>query len=382
MAGGIWGESNTRNFLAWADNCQRQAMAARGLHLNTSVNFSNISDPRAIDAKEKLLTLIQGKKEISVAAIYNAMAPELCANPTTKTLLMQLYYENNLRIESVAKNGTETNFVLIFESRRRAEPKVTQVASKTIVKNQSNIEDLIDDNWRSRGRKLEFDKKEKVEQEFNTSLKKEKPKEIIPTNEKPVQDVRDFLKANNVNTGATPPPPRERRPRDIPPPPIPEPVPVRMPEVELKLPEIDLAPIPEVTFQKMEPVSTPKMEFQNDLEFAGLSCFELYLLEMYFIDAAANESDRNKKTYFKTNASLCKTKGDILYLEENNKSGFVKFILGILAILIVTIPILMAYLKNKERKEAKTEYLRIRKKLAFEQVKNNFKNKYPRVVHD
>jgi beta-lactamase regulating signal transducer with metallopeptidase domain len=103
---------------------------------------------------------------------------------------------------------------------------------------------------------------------------------------------------------------------------------------------------------------------------------------MYFIDAAANESDRNKKTYFKTNASLCKTKGDILYLEENNKSGFVKFILGILAILIVTIPILMAYLKNKERKEAKTEYLRIRKKLAFEQVKNNFKNKYPRVVHD
>jgi lipopolysaccharide export LptBFGC system permease protein LptF len=121
-------------------------MAARGLHLNTSVNFSNISDPRAIDAKEKLLTLIQGKKEISVAAIYNAMAPELCANPTTKTLLMQLYYENNLRIESVAKNGAETNFVLIFESRRRAEPKVTQVASKAIVKNQSNIEDLIDDN--------------------------------------------------------------------------------------------------------------------------------------------------------------------------------------------------------------------------------------------
>jgi hypothetical protein len=377
MPGGVWGESNSRDFLAWAEQCQKNAMASRGLHLNTSINFSNISHPKSIEAKEKILDMIQRSRQVSVSQLYNAMPPDLCANPTTKTLIMQLYYENNLRIEGTSSsNGRESNFTLIFENRKRKEERVVETPKKTYTKQQSNIEDLIDQNWRASGRKLDFDKFDRPSDNLNTSLKKEKPKHIVPTNEKPVQDVRELFKSQSKVQGATSPaPPQKRTP--VPPPPVATPIP-SIPKIEINIPEVPLTPI---VVPKIEPmkVETPKMHFDNDLEFAGLSCMDLYLLECFFAQAGAVDPEKQKRSYYKANSDLCKQKGDIKYMDEDPRKGSVKFILGVLCIFIIPIFILASYNKNKVRAEAKKLYKKVRKQ-PYEQVKNNFKNKYPKVV--
>jgi len=380
MAGGVWGESNTNDFLLWADKCQNEAMKSRGLRLDTSVNFNNISHPKAVDAKNTLLDIIEKNRQISVESIYKAMPSNLCANPTTKNLLIQLYYENNLRLESnQTSSGREGSFILHFENRKRKEEKVAQIRNKNVVFKQSNIEDLMDDNWKSSGRRLEFEEKYRDKGSLNISLKKEKPKPKPIVNEKPVMDVRmlmkgvkDEVKKDNTNVAPQPKkveiPEVKAQPAQVFKP---------LPEIKLDLPKEEFIPKPQLQ-EIIEPA--PKLRFNHDLEFAGLSCFELYLLEAYFLDASFNTQNKQEKNYLKTNSELCKTKGDILYFEEGNKkSGFVKFLLLILSITIILIPAYIAYSKNKTRTEAKREYNKMRKRVTFEQMTNNLQNKYPRV---
>ncbi|AGR42507.1 hypothetical protein [Spiroplasma diminutum] len=371
----VWGESNSRDFLDWADFCRNNAVKSRGINTTGGPNFA--SDKKSSQynfVKNVIINTIQNYKSISVQQLFNVLPNDIVANPTSKHVILQLYFEDNLKIQGQAKNNNdrESNFILVFVKKPQP-PKPAPVSS--IQKKQSNIEELMDNNWQATGRKLEFDKMERENRsDLNISLKRVNPTLTNKAAEKPNIDVRDVKK--------------------------PEPIPVEIPRADPKreIPEIINSnityiqiPKPSPEIIKEEVIAPVKMNLEYRPEpikkeviieekvFYGLSAFDLYYLEAFLTDAAIKEKSNQKE--IKITRDILKVRGDIKYSDEKNYSNIGKKILGFIGcIIIVGIPIVIAASGNKIRKKAIKTYKEQFKSRGYDSLKKELKAIHPRII--
>ncbi|AOG61038.1 hypothetical protein SHELI_v1c10910 [Spiroplasma helicoides] len=375
----VWGESNSRAFLDWADYCRSNAIRSRGIANTGGPNFTNDrSSANYQNAKQQLLDYIQRNTTISVQELYNILPTPLVANPTIKHVLLQLYYEDNLQIEgrSASNSDRETDFVLTFVKKASPQKPVQQVFQGE--KKQSNIEDVFDNNWRATGRKLEFDKREKPKREdLNISLKKTPKPTFTQTNVKPVVDVRQQIQVPKVKI--------EPIVVDVPkfvapkvkvenvnyiqiPKPEPEPI-IEQPIIE---PTIKL----NLEIRKPSEVEIPEIE---EKVFYGLSDYELYYIEAFLGDAIHKEN--NLKKQIMITKELVRTKADIAYLNSKDEPSIVlKVIAGVLCLVLVGFIILAAISKNKVRSKAYKAYNQNFKTQGYEQIKKQIRLDHPKII--
>lgn len=373
----VWGESNSINFLNWADYCRNNVMKSKNIASSGGENFKSRSNSAEyLAAKEQILGIIRNNRTISVQNLYNAMPTTLVANPTTKYIILQLYFEDNLQIQGQTKSNSdhETDYVLTFV--KNALPKQNTIQPRNAPqKKQSNIEDLLDNNWMANGRKLEFDKKETLDKsKLNISLKNDsvKPTNVPPV--KPTIDIRDYMKKEEkiapiVNTDK----------------------PERKLEIENKnLKYINISiPKEEKILESKESTATIDLTYKpepiisvQDVEekvFYGLSAYEIYYLENFMRDAA--RFYKEQKARIKIIIEVLRAKADVIYLKNKSyPNGFWTFLLYCSFIIIIPIFIYLGINSNKVRKKAIKDYNRNLKKAGFEQIKKELKEKHPKIV--
>ncbi|AGR41636.1 hypothetical protein [Spiroplasma taiwanense] len=375
----VWGESNSRDFLDWADFCRNNSIKQRGILTTNGPNFANDKNSSQYNSvKTTILDVIQKNRSISIQQLYNILPDSIVANPTSKHVILQLYFEDNLQIQGQQKNNDsrESNFVVVFVKKQQQSIPKPQM-NKKVERKQSNIEDLIDNNWRTTGRKLKFDKMEKEEKKnLNINLKKTNPTTTNKPAEKPNIDVRNINKFE---------PPKEETIRALPK----EnnkveitknnninyiQVPIFKPEPEkiVEPPSINL----NLHF-KPEP---PKKEIIfEDKIFYGLSAFDLYYIEAFLTDAIIKERKfKTKIDYIKQKVRL---KADIKYLEEKQNTNIAITILILLSCLIIIgIIILAIKAKNKIRKKAIKIYNENLKMKGYDNLKKELKEKYSKII--
>ncbi|WP_342275337.1 hypothetical protein [Spiroplasma endosymbiont of Cantharis lateralis] len=367
----VWGESNSRDFLDWADFCRNNVIKQKGINTTSGPNFASDKSSASYDTvKNTLINLIQSNRSISVQELYNILPNDLLANPTIKNVLLQLYFEDNLKIQGQQKNNDdrESNFILVF---------VKKPLPKTVVKTekqQSNIEELIDNTWQASGRKLDFEKIQREDKsKLNINLKRTTPTPISKPAEKPNIDVRDLIKEKEM--------PKEIV-RAVPKKEMPEPknsniTYIQIPKPEPKIIKEDVIPAVKVNLE-YRPMPNKKEVIIEDKVFHGLSTFDLYYLEAFLGDAAIKEN--GKKSQIKITKDILKVRGDIKYAEEKNSSAL-KNIFGFIGCLtIVGIPFVIAANSNKIRKKAGKIYKENLKSRGYENLKNELKSQHPKII--
>ncbi|AUB32124.1 hypothetical protein [Spiroplasma floricola] len=372
----VWGESNSRDFLDWADFCRNNTVREKSI--NTSINGANFANDKSSSqynsVKATILNTIESYKSISVQQLYNVLPESIVANPTSKHVILQLYFEDNLKIQGQAKNNNdrESNFVLIFV--KKMIPK--QPAPLTDrQKGQSNIEDLIDNNWQATGRKLEFDKMERKDKSnLNISLKRVNPTPTNRVGEKPNIDVRETIKEKPIPTPI---------PKAIPKEEIPVKVNSNITYIEIPKPKPEIIKEEVVSPIKMnlEYRPTPKVKevIIEDKVFYGLSAFDLYYIEAFLSDAAIKEEAYQKE--IKITRDIVKVRGDIKYTEEKQYSSLGKNIAKFFGCLtIVGIPFVIAYSGNKIRKKATKTYKEQLKNRGYDSIKQDLKLANPKII--
>ncbi|AHI53350.1 hypothetical protein SCULI_v1c10100 [Spiroplasma culicicola AES-1] len=374
----VWGESNSREFLDWADFCRNNALKQRGVNNSGGPNFqSDHSSGAYQSAKETILNLIQKNRTISVQQLYNTMPLDLLTNPTTKHVMLQLYYEDNLQIQSQQTNNSdrETNFVLVFV-KRAPKPQSAPKMPNAPQKKQSNIEDLIDNDWRASGRKLDFDKKELPKrEELNINLKRNPQPTLNVQGVKPVVDVRDKVKPPKID---------QIQPKVI------TPKPIEIPEIKnesityIEIPK----PKPEIKEEIIQPTVSLNLQFRpepnkvevaiEDKVFYGLSAYELYFIEAFLADALHKEEN---KEYVKITKEIVKARADVIYLQNKDSINFfLKILIALLCLVIIGIFIAMAVSKNKVRAKAFKDYNKQLKIAGYVNMKSQLKEKHPKII--
>ncbi|QGS52407.1 hypothetical protein [Spiroplasma tabanidicola] len=372
----VWGESNSREFLDWADFCRNNALRTRGITNTGGPNFtSDRSSPQYQATKQQLLDIIQKSRTISVQQLYNSLPTNLVSNPTVKHVLLQLYYEDNLTIQSQSKSTSdrETNFVVTFV--KKATPPKPSKPNFQGERKQSNIEDLIDNSWSATGRKLSFDKLEKPKREnLNISLKRNSTPTVNMPGEKPVIDVRKKVDSPKVIQPVVITTPNKADP------PVVE---QNFTYIEIPKPKPEVqAPEPVAPVVQINPVYRPPVKeevYIEDRVFAGLTDYELYYLAAFLRDAAKLEKARN--SYIDSTRDLVYTKADIQYL--NNKEGSnigLKIVGAVLCIVIIGIFILISASKNKIKAKATKDYFKELKNVGYDDLKVELKSKYPKII--
>ncbi|WP_338984986.1 hypothetical protein [Spiroplasma endosymbiont of Diplazon laetatorius] len=374
----VWGESNSRDFLDWADFCRNNAVKERGINTVNGPNFaSDKSSAQYKTVKSTIINTIQNYKSISVQQLYNVLPTDVVANPTSKHVMLQLYFEDNLKIQGQAKNNNdrESNFVLVFVKKPQTPQPAPVRPSSNQQRGQSNIEELIDNNWQATGRKLNFDKMERENRSnLNISLKRVNPATINRPAEKPNIDVRQTIKDKPEPT----PIPRAEPKREIP------------PEIQSNITYIQIPkPKPEVIKEEVIAPVKMNLEFRptpntkevviEDRVFYGLTAFELYYLEAFLIDAGIKEKEHQRQA--KITRDIVKIRGDIKYTEEKQDSSGIKKIIGFLGCLtIIGIPFVLAASGNKVRKKANKTYKDQLKSRGYKSLKEELKTLHPKII--
>ncbi|QHX37040.1 hypothetical protein [Spiroplasma sp. BIUS-1] len=374
----VWGESNSRDFLDWADFCRNNAIKERGITNTTGPNFaSDKSSSQYNSVKTTIINTIQNYKSISVQQLYNVLPTDIVANPTSKHVILQLYFEDNLQIQGQAKNNNdrESNFVLVFVKKQQPKQPAPIKPAANQQRGQSNIEELIDNNWQATGRKLNFDKMEREDRSnLNINLKRTNPTPINKPAEKPNIDVRQVIKEKPVET----PIPRAEPKREV------------IPEVQSNITYIQI-PKPKPEIIKEEVIAPVKMNLEyrptpnvkeviiEDRVFYGLSAFDLYYLEAFLYDACIKE--KNNQSQIKITKDIVRVRGDIKYSEEKSSSGLGKTIFNFIGcISIIGIPFVIASNSNKVRKKAVKTYKEQLKLKGYDNVKQDLKNSHPKII--
>lgn len=369
----IWGESNSRNFLNWAEFCRDKALKERGnVGGNSGGNFTtDRSSSQYNSAKAELLNLIKRNRTISVQQLYNTMPSNLLANPTVKHVILQLFFEDNIQIQGQGStlSDHETNYALVFlknSTKTEARPKASGGPRQ-----QSNIEDLIDHDWRATGRKLDFDPKQKPErQNLNISLRRTPRPSVSAPSVKPVIDIKEPIKKEVIH----------QKPPVITTPKVEEFVEnknvtyIEIPKPKPKNVEVSASFIPDF---KPRPVMN-KQPVADLQIFYGLSAYELYFIEAFLRDASYKERGNNSIRELR---ELVKSKADVIYLQNKTRTNMGIKILVALSCLILIGFIFVAKLnKNKVRAKAyKTENKKI-KELGYQEFKTKIKAKYPKII--
>ncbi|ALD66870.1 hypothetical protein [Spiroplasma cantharicola] len=367
----IWGESNSRDFLDWADFCRNNVIKQKGISSTSGPNFANDkSSASYISVKNTLINLIANNKSISVQQLYNILPTELLVNPTIKNVLLQLYLEDNLKIQGQQKNNDEreSNFILVFV--KKPAPKV----AVKVERRQSNIEELIDNNWQATGRKLDFEKIEREDKsKLNINLKRTNPTPTNKAADKPNIDVRDHLKQKEIPKDIVKAEPKKE---------IPEPknsniTYIQIPKAEPKIEKEEVAPAVKVNLE-YRPMPKKKEVIIEDNVFNGLSAFDLYYLESFLSDAAIKEKDKQHE--IKITRDILKVRGNIKYSQEKQTST-IKVIFSFIGCLtIIGIPIVIASNSNKIRKKARKIYKENLKNRSYENLKSDLKTQNPRII--
>ncbi|QBQ08171.1 hypothetical protein SGLAD_v1c09720 [Spiroplasma gladiatoris] len=371
----VWGESNSREFLDWADYCRDNALKSRNITKTGGINFTNDKNHIQFQAaKVQLLDIIQKARTISVQQLYNDMPTNLLSNPTIKHVILQLYFEDNLTIQGQTKNNSdrETNFVLTFVKKQIKPKEVKPVYQGE--KKQSNIEDLIDNSWSATGRKLGFDKKEKPSREnLNISLKRTPKPTINTPGEKPVIDVRQKVEVPKKVDPIVVTMPKEEAPK----------VEQNITYIQIPKPKPEIIePKKVIPAVKINPEYRPQVKeevYIEDKVFYGLSAYELYYLGAFLSDAFRLES--TKKELIKSTKELVYTKADINYLTNKEDIGLgYKIVAGVLCLIVVGAFMFAAANKNKIKKSATKDYNKELKQSGYDKLKTDLKIKYPNIL--
>ncbi|AUM63014.1 hypothetical protein [Spiroplasma monobiae] len=374
----VWGESNSRDFLDWADFCRNNALKERGINSTAGPNFaSDKSSAQYNNVKNTIINTIQNYKSISVQQLYNVLPTNIVSNPTSKNVILQLYFEDNLKIQGQAKNNNsrESNFVLVFVKKLQPKQPAPTKPSSPQQRGQSNIEELIDNNWQATGRKLNFDKMEREDRSnLNISLKRVNPTQINRPAEKPNIDVRQAIREKPIET----PIPRAEPKREIP------------PQIQSNVTYIQIPkPKPEVLKEEVNAPVKMNLEFRptpnlkeiviEDRVFYGLSAYDLYYIEAFLIDASIK--DKSAQSTIKITRDIVRVRGDIKYAEEKSDSSAIKTIFCFLGCLtIIGIPFVISANANKVRKKANKIYRGQLKVRGYESLKEELKNLHPKII--
>ncbi|WP_339020792.1 hypothetical protein [Spiroplasma endosymbiont of Atherix ibis] len=372
----VWGESNSRDFLDWADFCRNNTIKEK--LINSSTNGANFavdkSSPQYNSFKTTILNTIENYRSISVQQLYNVLPEVIVANPTSKHIILQLYFEDNLKIQGQVKNNNdrESNFVLIFVKKIKTKQPAPLTSKQ---KGQSNIEDLIDNNWQATGRKLEFEKiKHEDKSNLNISLKRVNPTLTNKVGEKPNIDVRKTIKEKPVYASIS----KTAKKEEI------------LVKVNSNINYIQI-PKSEAKEIKKEEINPIKMNLEyrptskikeiviEDKVFYGLSTFELYYIEIFLNDAAIKEKTYQKE--IKITRDIVKIRADIKYTEEKQYSNLGKNTAKFFGCLtIVGIPFVIAYSGNKIRKKANKAYKKELKNRGYNYIKQDLKSANPKII--
>ncbi|QEH62364.1 hypothetical protein SCHIN_v1c11710 [Spiroplasma chinense] len=373
----VWGESNSREFLDWADFCRNKAMQSRGITRSGGPNFSaDKSSAEYRMVKEQVLNHIQKSRTISVQQLYNTLPSNLVENPTLKNVLLQLYYEDNLQIQSQSSNTSdrETNFVLVFVKKASPPPQRAPRPDAPSRK-QSNIEDLIDNDWRATGRRLDFDKKEPPKRDnLNINLKRNPQPTINKPAVKPVIDVRQKIEIPKIEpiTVTTPSKPiKEMINENLTYIQIPKPEPV----IEEKIVE---QPTMTLNLEFRPEPSRVEVEIEEKV-FYGLSAYDLYYLEAFLRDASHKETQDVEKITI--TRDIVKVRADIIYIKNKDSMNIgLKILFGLSCLLVVGLLFIGAVTKNKVRKKAFKDYNSRLKSIGYDVMKTELKDRHPRIV--
>ncbi|ARU91057.1 hypothetical protein SCLARK_00300 [Spiroplasma clarkii] len=369
----IWGESNSRNFLQWADYCRSNALKERGITNTVGPNFT--TDRNSVQyqqAKEDLLNAIQKSLTISVQQLYNTLPGALIANPTLKNVLLQLFLEDNIQIQAQGSSLSEreTNYTLVFVKKATKSPPKPNPSFVGDHK-QSNIEDLIDNDWKATGRKLDFDPKTQPKREnLNVSLKRT-PRPTVAT--PAVKPVIDLPKPVQQEVPQAPP--------VITTPKVEIPVQnqnityIEIPKPKPKEVEVPPAFIPEL---KPRPIVKQPEPIADLTIFYGLTALQLYFIEAFLRDALRKETDPGAIKELK---ELVKSKADRIYLENKVSMNIgLKILVGLSCFILIGFIIIAINSQNKVRNQAVKSYQVKYKELGYETLKTKLREKYPKII--
>ncbi|AKU80285.1 hypothetical protein [Spiroplasma turonicum] len=371
----MWGESNTRNFIDWADICQSSSLRSRSIKSLSSFDYkANLNSETTRNAMHEVLEFIKQNKTMSIQHFYNTAPAIYASNPTTKYILLQLYFEDCIKLKGEIDNTNykEKNYSMAFSKNLE---KKQQVLKNNNVKQKSNIEQMIDNNWFATGRKLVFEKKDKnVSREYNISLKNNNVKTTNMEAVKPIIDVRNTIKkeerinntviANNVNK----------------------------PEItEESKPSLKYISIPKPTVEDIKPninsslnltkkPETVKNNFEEESKiFAGLNSYELYFLYFFYKDLINRNIDKSKETL--SLVEIIQIRADIQYTKEGrDKNALLKFTTITLCFLIIGFIFIPLVFHNKQKKLAYKDYYNQVKISSFSDVNKSLNIKYPNIV--
>ncbi|AKX34668.1 hypothetical protein SLITO_v1c10570 [Spiroplasma litorale] len=372
----MWGESNTRNFVDWADYCQSNSLKNRSINSTGGYDYkSNINSDVTRKAMIDVLSLIKNNKSLSVQHFYNTAPPIYVANPTTKYLLLQLYYQDCIKLKGEVDNSTfkEKNYTMVFS--KNLSTSQPQPIRNNYEKQNSNIESMIDNNWVATGRKLEFDKKEReVKREYNINLKNNNSKTTTRPAVKPV--IQSQKQPILEETKQVVPASVFEKP-DIK---VEEPAPsfnyFSLPKPEVK----EDIKISEVTLNLTElPKQREKEVIVDNKIFAGLNSYELYFIHNFLRDSINRGIDSSSE-----NVKLSKivvTRAEMAYLKEGNGVNIASKIAVIFfSFLIIGLFFIGLAFKNKQKANAKKDYFKQIKDFSYKKINEDLNLKYPNII--
>ncbi|ASP28728.1 hypothetical protein SCORR_v1c09560 [Spiroplasma corruscae] len=373
----MWGESNTRYFIDWADACQSESIRKRSINSTGGYNYKeNLSSDVSRKAMVDILSLIKNNRTLSVQHFFNIAPPTYVSNPTTKYLLLQLYFEDCIKLKGEVDNSTykEKNYTMLFSKELSSKQPQTNI-NNSVKRGHSNIESMIDNNWAATGRKLDFEKKQKEsKREFNINLKNpntvttNKPavKPIIQTQkEKQPEEVKPIIPTNifekpNIKVEETV---KSIKYINIPKPEVKE-------EVKLNNVTLNLTERP----KQIE----PEIIIDNK-KFAGLNSYELYFIYNFLKDTINRNIEATSS--IKNFSKIVLTRADMEFLKEGNGVSLViKILVVISSLLLIGLFFLGIVFKNKQKSKARKDYLKQIKESSYKRINEDLNYKYPNII--
>ncbi|WP_342268811.1 hypothetical protein [Spiroplasma endosymbiont of Aspidapion aeneum] len=381
-SGTIFGTSTEKALTSWIDKCRIKELARKSISSKQENSFSDRTSQAYIQTRETITDIVQQNRSISVELLYSKLPNNILANPSVRLIIFDMCNDGDIHLQSKTNpnTGVEGDFVLVFQKRKPKKQKndVNKKYDGEFI--HSNIEDVMDNNFYAKGRKLEFDyqnekkplnlnlkdplkssNKKQINRKTtdvrtlleNITMKTEKvPEKVVLINEPVVKKINQFDKIKSVDIFAS-------QKQKI----------IEQPVIEITKP-IFKAEI------KPEPVEKiKKYNTTNHNVFDNYSAYDLYYLIEYlklYIKKHKNKSGKYK--YCLESAKI--------YAKIKCGSTTKKIISGMLGITIIFSFLIPIVIKNNDKKTAIFAFKEKEESIEFSLIEREFRSQFKNIFDE